>query len=117
MASFESRMKAMTNRLIVKRGEQMTLERKTNTGTSVRPTMTTATSTVTAFIDNINLRDFGSQVQTTRQFAYIAPNATTEPLPNDILEDADGKRFEIVGASPIKVSGTVVLYQADIGTA
>lgn len=117
MAFDYSRSVARANRLIAKFGQSMTLERQTNAGTPSRPAMVKATSAVTAVIFDKDQRDATGQVTQTRQMAYIAPSATTAPLPNDVLVASDGQRFEIVSVSPLNPGGTVVMYQADIGTA
>lgn len=117
MAYSYARTVASAVRLITHFGQVMTLERATNTGTPSRPTMTTATSSVTAVVLDKEEHDAPNQAARINQVAYIAPNAATAPQANDILQDASGRRFEVVAVKTLDPGGTVLLYEAEVGTA
>lgn len=104
------------HRLIYKFGKQMTLERSANTGTPSRPTFTVSTSPIEAVITSTREWDAVAQVSRQKMVALISPSLTVAPEPNDIIEDADGVRYEIKSVDPLKPANTVLLYQADIGT-
>lgn len=114
---FYVRAAATATRMIVKYGQIMVLERATNSGTPSRPSISTARTTAKAVVFEDKVWDAPNQVRRTKKVAYISPGAAPVPEPNDILEDAAGVRYEIVSVSPLNPGGTVVLYQADIGTA
>lgn len=117
MAFDYSRSVASANRLVTHFGASMTLERWENGGTPSRPNMVKTESTITAVILDKEEHDEPNQAQRSRQMAYIAPNAATAPQANDIIEDPSGRRFEVVSVQTLAPEGTVVLYQADLGTA
>ena len=117
MADDYTRLAASAARIIQRKGENMTLERKDNAGTPSRPNMVKTTYTVRAAFPERTESDGTNQAAQTATTAYISPTAEIKPAPNDILVDQDGNRYEIGPVTTIGGRGIAALYQAEIGTA
>lgn len=94
-------------------GQAATLRRSgPGNGPAHNPGEVTTNYACTAFVSRFRLGEIdGVRVLATDKLVLIAPDVAVEPKPGDLIVEADGAILTVVGSTPVKPAGTVLLHR------